>query len=216
MFNGKKYKKDALLQLNKNWKIPCLASFIGFAVLSCLNVDSNAGPIVKILSVCIFGIIFTAHISLFLKIANIKSYSGSPEHKICFGDFISGFANWLSSLLGILWFCLWTWLWTLLFFFPGIVKAVSYSMMFWVIAENPGISAKKAMNISKVMTNGHKGDIFCLFMSFFGWFLLGCLSCGIGFIWIHPYVTATMTNAYYDLKLMAFETKKLKPSDFSI
>ena len=86
--------------------------------------------------------------------------------------------------------------------------------MFWVISENPGISVKKAMNISKVMTSGHKGELFCLSMSFFGWFLLCCLSCGVGFIWLHPYFATTMTNAYYDLKIMAFESKKLKPADF--
>lgn len=215
MFNGKKYKSEALLQLSKKWKIPCLISLAGFLILACMNVASEISVPMKLLSICIFGMIFTAQLSVFFKIANTKSCSDKPEEAPAFGDFIDGLGNWTSSLLGTLWFCLWTWLWTLLFLIPGIVKAISYSMMFWVIAETPGISARKAMDISKIMTQGHKGDIFCMLMSFFGWFILCCLSFGIGFIWLHPYVTTSMTNAYYDLKLMAFESKKLKPADFT-
>lgn len=215
MFNGKKYKSEALLQLSKKWKIPCLISLAGFVILACMNVASEISVPMKLLSICIFGMIFTAQLSVFFKIANTKSYSDKPEEAPAFGDFIDGLGNWTSSLLGTLWFCLWTWLWTLLFLIPGIVKAISYSMMFWVIAETPGISARKAMDISKIMTQGHKGDIFCMLMSFFGWFILSCFSFGIGFIWLHPYVTTSMTNAYYDLKLMAFESKKLKPADFT-
>lgn len=215
MFNGKKYKSEALLQLSKKWKIPCLISLAGFVILACMNVASEISVPMKLLSICIFGMIFTAQLSVFFKIANTKSYSDKQEEAPAFGDFIDGLGNWTSSLLGTLWFCLWTWLWTLLFLIPGIVKAISYSMMFWVIAETPGISARKAMDISKIMTQGHKGDIFCMLMSFFGWFILSCLSFGIGFIWLHPYVTTSMTNAYYDLKLMAFESKKLKPADFT-
>lgn len=215
MFNGKKYKNDALSQLKKRWKIPCLVSLLGFAVVACMDVVSEICMPMKILSICVFGMIFVAQLSVFFKIVNLKSADEkNPENKISFKDFLGGFDDWLTSLLGILWFCLWTWLWALLFFIPGVVKSISYSMMFWVISENPGISVKKAMNISKVMTSGHKGELFCLSMSFFGWFLLCCLSCGVGFIWLHPYFATTMTNAYYDLKIMAFESKKLKPADF--
>lgn len=213
MFDRKKYKNDALSQLKGRWKTPCLVSLIGFVIIACLNVVSEISVETKILSVCIYGMIFTAQLSLFFKIVNKKT-GAENQNQVSFRDFISGFDDWLTSLLGTLWFCLWTWLWTLLFLFPGIVKAISYSMMFWVISENPGISVRKAMNISKILTNGHKADIFVLYLSFFGWFLLSCVTCGIGLIWLHPYVTTTMTNAYYDLKLEAFNAKKLKPADF--
>lgn len=215
MFDRKKYKNDALSQLKGKWKMPCLVSLIGFVIIVCMNVVSEISLVMKLLSICIYGMIFTAQLSVFFKIVNLKSDDEKNlGNEISFKDFLGGFDNWLTSLLGTLWFCLWTWLWTLLFFVPGIVKAISYSLMFWVIAENPGISVRKAMNISKIMTRGHKADIFVLYLSFFGWFLLSCVTCGIGLIWLHPYVTTTMTNAYYDLKLEAFESKKLKPADF--
>ena len=209
MFNGKKYKTDSLLQLKKRWKTPCLAVLIGGAVVMGLNILSNLSFFAEILAVCVFGIICVAQIHIYLKIA-----STSSNEKISFSDFIDGFDIWLSSLLGTLWFFLWIWLWSLLFLIPGIVKAISYSMMFYVIAENPEIGVKKAMNISKIITAGHKSELFCLSMSFFGWFLLCIATCGIGFIWLCPYFSTTMANAYFDLKLMSFESRKLKPADF--
>lgn len=215
MFDRKKYKNDALSQLKGRWKTPCLVSLIGFVIIACLNVVSEISVATKILSVCIYGMIFTAQLSLFFKIVNQNS-GAENQNQVSFRDFVAGFDDWLTSLLGTLWFCLWTWLWTLLFLIPGIVKAISYSMMFWVISENSGISVRKAMNISKIMTSGHKADIFVLYLSFLGWFLLSCVTCGIGLIWLHPYVTTTMTNAYYDLKLEAFNAKKLKPADFAV
>lgn len=215
MFNGKKCKSEALLKLKNRWKMPCLVSLVGFVIIACMNMVSEISVPMKILSACIYGMIFVAQLSVFFKIVNLKSDDEkNPENEILFKDFLSGFDDWLTSFLGTLWICLWTWLWTLLFLVPGIVKAISYSMMFWVISENPGISVRKAMRISKILTNGHKADIFVLYLSFFGWFLLSCVTCGIGLIWLHPYVTTTMTNAYYDLKLEAFNAKKLKSADF--
>lgn len=217
MFDGKKYKKHALLQLKKHWCVPCLIALLCFAIVGCMNAASKTFWPAGIISICVFGMMFVAQLSVFFKIVNFKSDDEkNPENKISFKDFLKGFDDWLTSFLGILWFCLWTWLWSLLLFIPGIIKSLSYLMMFWVISENPGISVRKAMNISKIMTAGHKGELFCLFISFFGWFLLCCLSCGIGFIWLCPYVLTTLTNAYYDLKIMALETKKLKPADFYV
>lgn len=218
MFNGKKYKADALLQLKKRWKTPCIITLIGIVVVAGFNTLSELSFLAEILAVCVCGIVSVAQIHVYLKIAGSGAVFASDadldRKKIAFSDFTDGFDCWISSLLGTLWFCLWTWLWSLLFLIPGIVKAISYSMMFFVIAENPEIGVKKAMNISKIMTAGHKAELFCLFMSFFGWFLLCVATCGIGFIWLCPYFSTAMANAYFDLKLMSFESKKLKPADF--
>ena len=87
-------------------------------------------------------------------------------------------------------------------------------MMFYVLAENPKIGPMKAMDISKILTQGHKADLFMMDLSFFGWIFLTMLTSGIGFIWLHPYMTMTETYAYYDLKRMAFAQGKLTPADF--
>jgi uncharacterized membrane protein len=47
---------------------------------------------------------------------------------------------------------------------------------------------------------GHKGKLFVLYLSFIGWFLLSCITCGVGFLWLVPYVQTTLANFYDDLK----------------
>lgn len=212
MFNGKKYKTNALLHLKKRWGLFCLISLTGSVLIEMFCFLKN-----PVIAVCAAGIILTAEQSVYLELAALtETEDGIHKTKLSYTDFIDGFENWAGGLLCGLWFSLWTFLWSLLFIIPGILKALSYSMMFFVIAENPGISVRKAMNISKVMTRNHKADLFCFLMSFFGWFILCCITFGIGFIWLRPYVSAAMAHAYYDLKIMAFEAKLLKPADFSI
>ncbi|MBQ3561258.1 MAG: DUF975 family protein, partial [Oscillospiraceae bacterium] len=58
-------------------------------------------------------------------------------------------------------------LWSLLLLIPGIIKSYEYYMVPYILAENPGISSKRAFEISKEMTNGEIFDIFWLGLSFF-------------------------------------------------
>ena len=118
----------------------------------------------------------------------------SAEDAFCgFDDFWSAFK--VNFLVG-----LFTYLWSLLFVIPGIVKAFSYSMSMYILAENKGKAALDCINESKAMTNGYKMDLFVLDLSFIGWALLGVLTFGIAFIWIIPYRNATYANAYLRLK----------------
>ena len=95
---------------------------------------------------------------------------------------------------------LFTMLWSLLFYIPGIIKALSYSMSMYILAENPEIGALEAIDRSKKMMDGHKMELFVLYLSFIGWYLLGAITFGIAFIWIIPYISATMANFYNSIK----------------
>ena len=55
-------------------------------------------------------------------------------------------------------------------------------MIFFILAENPGISVRKAMNMSKAMTKGFKWDLFVMDLSFVGWGILSLLTLGIGLL----------------------------------
>ena len=212
MFNRIQYKRDALSTLKNNWAVPCLLA-ITFLALSALS-STGAG----ILGVCVSGILSVGIIFTFMKMIVVQHSVATTEEaseKITFTTFLEGIeSRWLPALLGSLWNMLWVCLWSLLFVIPGIVKAYSYSMMFYVLAENPKIGPMKAMDISKILTQGHKADLFMMDLSFFGWILLTMLTGGIVFIWLHPYMTMTETYAYYDLKRMAFAQGKLTPADF--
>lgn len=91
-------------------------------------------------------------------------------------------------------------LWFLLLIIPGIVKAYSYSMVPYILADNPNIGARKAIRLSNNMTYGHKFDMFVLDLSFIGWYLLGVLALGVGVFFVMPYENATKAELYLVLR----------------
>jgi len=90
-------------------------------------------------------------------------------------------------------------LWSLLFVIPGIIKGLSYSMAFYILADNPEMSGKDALDASKQLMNGHKAELFMLQLSFIPWYLLTVVTCGIAGIYVVPYVEATTVNFYRDI-----------------
>ncbi|MBO5322277.1 MAG: DUF975 family protein [Clostridia bacterium] len=112
---------------------------------------------------------------------------------IGFEDFWSAFK--VTFLMGI-----YTALWMLLFIIPGIIKAYSYSMSLYILAENKGKSARECIRESMAMTEGYKMDLFVLDLSFIGWALVTMITFGLAGIWVGPYMQATRVNAYRYLK----------------
>ena len=91
-------------------------------------------------------------------------------------------------------------LWSLLLIIPGIIKAFAYSQAMYIIAENPEMNAMDALKRSEEMMKGHKMEMFVLGLSFIGWILLGMLTLGLLYIWLLPYMNATMTIFYNNIK----------------
>lgn len=233
MFERKKFKAAALSQLKGRWKIPVIAMLLTCALLGifsamvglnlwrngCFTSEHGKGgffivcapsQISEILNIVLgaVGIIFA--------VANLSVCNTmlKESREIYFSDFTNGLNQWWQAFRGGLWFFIWVFLWSLLFFFPGVVKFYSYSMMFFVMAENPKISVRKAMQISKELTRGYKGELFVLDLSFLGWAILSSITCGIGFLWLMPYMNQTKTNAYQYLKRTAIESNRIAISDF--
>ena len=113
------------------------------------------------------------------------------------GTAMSGFEIFGKSL----WLCIitafFTSLWSCLLLIPGIVKGYAYMMAPYILADNPTMTAREALRASKKLTQGKKGKLFYIQLSFIGWALLSCLTAGILFLWITPYMNATMA-AFYD------------------
>lgn len=92
-------------------------------------------------------------------------------------------------------------LWSILFIIPGIIKSYEYRFVPYIKSENPNISTKEAIRLSRNMTDGNKFDMFILFgFSFILWDILGILFLGIGHILVLPYKTATEASLYLRLK----------------
>lgn len=94
---------------------------------------------------------------------------------------------------------LYCFLWGLLFIIPGIVKAYSYAMTPYIMAENPDMSAQDAIRASMQLMDGHKGELFWLRLTFIGWDILAALTLNLGHLALNPYKNAAEAAFYREL-----------------
>ena len=116
------------------------------------------------------------------------------------GNIFYGFEDLWTAIKANFFMGLFSCLWSLLLIVPGIIKAYSYSMTYFILAENKGMSVLEAITLSRKMMDGHKMDLFLLFLLFIGWFILVLITFGIAGIWVYPYFYATLTNFYLSVK----------------
>lgn len=150
----------------------------------------------------VLGSIAMLFISLPLTVGMYSYFLNARKDKADIADIFNMFKGGkLFKVTGaLLWVALFDFLWSLLFVIPGIIKAIAYSMVPFILADNPDIGYKRAIKLSIAMTNGQKADMFVLYLSFIGWFLLGALACGIGTVFVYPYFYATLAELYTKLK----------------
>ena len=85
------------------------------------------------------------------------------------------------------------------FIVPGVIALFKYSMTNYIIAENPGIGAREALEKSKKIMKGNKLRFFLLGLSFIGWEILVVLTLGIAGIWVSPYMQASYAEFYREI-----------------
>lgn len=90
-------------------------------------------------------------------------------------------------------------LWSLLFIIPGLVKAYSYAMTPFILAENPHLSANEAITKSRQLMDGHKSELFYLDLTFIGWVLLSVFAPVIGGPLVSCYINASRAAFYREI-----------------
>ncbi len=91
-------------------------------------------------------------------------------------------------------------LWCLTFI-GGFIKYYSYRLVPYIVAENPSINYKDAINLSRELMYKNKWKTFLLDLSFIGWKILEFLSFSLsGIFYSYPYFKATDTELYYELR----------------
>jgi len=59
---------------------------------------------------------------------------------------------------------------------------------------------RECLNRSRRMMDGYKMKLFLLDLSFIGWVLLSIITCGIGMLWVIPYMQTARVEFYEQLK----------------
>lgn len=240
MWTRRELKERAKSVLRWNyWKAFLISLVIAFAMgggggggggQSGNSFNSNSAPfngsnvnIIAFVALALFAvafvIIFALAIRIFLgyplEVGGRKYFIQSAQNndnRRCFRFAFNG-QNYLGIIITMLLKGIFNFLWFLLFIIPGIVKAYSYSMVPYILADNPNIGARKAIELSNNMTYGNKFKMFVLDLSFIGWYLLGLLCLGIGVLFVKPYDDATKAELYLVLRQNALDSNMCSYED---
>ncbi len=175
--------------LRGRWGDAIAACIVFWAILVILNIIPVVGGIASL--------VITGPLSLGLYLFFIPYVRReTPRIAVVF----EGFKTFLDSFIAYLLMLVFIILWSLLLIVPGIIAAISYTMTFLIMAENPGTDGNEAIKKSKEMMNGYKWKYFCLMCRFIGWFLLCVITFGIAGIWVGPYWVTSKVLFYEDIK----------------
>ena len=191
MKTNQELKNAALAALKGNWGPAILVAFI---ILLISVIPSLVAPASLVVSICVVMPLSVGVYAAFRKLLL------GQEVKLVEDSFKVGFQNWKHNVGGMLLMTVYTFLWTLLLIVPGIIKAFSYALVPFILADKPELSAEEAINLSMKMMDGHKLDLFILSLSFIGWAILAILTLCIGYLWLTPYIYTTMVAFYEDVK----------------
>lgn len=175
--------------LRNNWGKAVGVSFITMVIFTVFGFLEEAGSIITLLIVGPFSL---GLVVFYLAI------SRGQEAKI--EQIFFGFNLFTKALGAYLLMILYIFLWSLLLIVPGIIATYSYSMVFFILADDNNIKVKDALRKSKEIMNGYKLKYFYLNLRFIGWGILSLLTLGIGFLWLIPWMQTSQAKFYDDIK----------------
>lgn len=202
------YKNRALSALENKWGNFVLITFVYgliIGITQILSGDKDSPAILHLIGLVLFILALPltwGYQTLFLGAVR----GGEATAK----DLFEGYNKELFSrvLTTTLLYYVYVFLWSMLLLIPGCIKAYSYAMTPYILKDNPEMKNNAAIEESMRMMDGHKLELFMLDLSFIGWVILSILTCGIGFLWLTPYMNMARVNFYEDLKKASVEVKE--------
>ncbi len=197
-FSCKKIREDARSALGGNWTFACIVFALYGITAIVVQIpfgDSFASCLLSILLSVLQSVLVIGFCACFLDVVRKKPLScsrlflGYASLRFFGKTFWTGLLAWIFIFL-----------WTLLLVVPGIIKAISYSLVYFILIDNPEYSATEAITKSREMMYGHKWELCSLFFSFIGWWLLCVFTFGIAAIWVTPYFMTAFAKFYENLK----------------
>ena len=205
------WRTPAREQLDGKWGTFVLMTFLMCVIQVLLQIPGYIGGILEVLSP------ENAMASLSLSnISNILSLLALPlswgltvsllrnhrEESVDLENLFEGFrrGRYVRVFCALFLVNLFTFLWALLLIIPGIMKAFSYALTPYILLDEPELTAKQAISRSCEIMQGRRWKLFCLYFSFIGWGILCLLTFGIGFLWLAPYINASIAAFYEDAR----------------
>lgn len=204
-------RAQARERLEGKWDTFVLMTFLMLVIQTILQIPGYIGSLLEVLS----PENVLASLS-FSNISNILSLLALPlswgltvsllrnhrEESVDLENLFDGFrgGRYTRVFCAIFLVNLFTFLWALLLIIPGIMKAFSYALTPYIIMDEPELTARQAITRSCEIMEGRRWKLFCLYLSFIGWGILSLLTFGIGFLWLVPYMNASIAAFYEDAR----------------
>lgn len=171
-------------------------------------ISNNSDMLIILFAIIILSIAYRILLGYSLEVGSRKYFLQLSQYKNTDGCYSFAFdsANYKGIIATMLLRGIYGFLWSLLLIIPGIIKAYSYRMVPYIIADNPNIGADEAITLSRKMMDGNKLDSFVLDLSFLGWVILGFLALGVGVFFVNPYIFATEAQLYIVLRRNAIDS----------
>jgi uncharacterized membrane protein len=80
------------------------------------------------------------------------------------------------------------------------IVQLRYAQAYFILIDQPEGGCLSALRASIGMMRGNKWKLFCLYWRFFGWAVLCLFTCGIGTLWLLPYMMASYARFYEDVR----------------
>lgn len=206
MLKAKDYRNLAWADLSGKWGTMALISLINALIIGA------CGALSYVYIGGVASLLITGPLTLGLTIVSLNV---ARHMNVEVGNMFEGFKRFGDAFVAYILISVFTFLWSLLLIIPGIIKAYSYSMTYYIMADNPAMSANDARKLSMQLMRGNKWRLFCLLFSFIGWWLLCCLTLGILALWIDPYRN-TATAEFYKSILPATDTQEEEQQQIDI
>lgn len=78
------------------------------------------------------------------------------------------------------------------------IRSLHYVLTYYISYDNPNMTPKEVVEESERLMTNHRMDFFKLQLSFIGWAILACLTCGIGMLFLAPYMQFATIVFYED------------------
>lgn len=202
MKRAKDFRNAAWKDMKGSWGTLALIYFLYTIILGALSAVNGLNAL-RIVFLSVLSIVASVAVLLLSGPFNlgihISALDVSRKQPVSVGSLFEGFRSFGDSLALYILNGIFIFLWSLLLVIPGIIKAYSYSMGYFILADRPDLSGNQARKRSMYLMKGHKWQLFCLDLSFIGWYLLSLLTLGILAFWVYPYHMTARAEFYNEL-----------------
>lgn len=187
---AKDFRQSAWQSLSGKWGVCVLV----YLIFDLITAACAGGAYIGLGAV--IGLVISGPMTLGLSMVSLNVARGKDVE---IGMLFKGFNDFSRSLVLYITNDILIALWSMLFIIPGIIKSFAYSMSYYILIDNPNMSANDARKKSMEMMKGNKWRLFCLQFSFIGWLLLSLLTFGILIFWVAPYMEVAIAKFYLSL-----------------